>query len=1042
MKSKQMPLMAGGLALLWALLPAPALAQQFINASGNLAWTVYAFGNAQAVADSFRALANFCASSTFQNIVALIALVGVLVVGLSSGFSSAMARKLIGYIVSVFLITYVFFGVSNGGPLSAKVEIYDSVDGTWVSPVTVPAVVGIPAALISTAGYEITRQIEASFAIPDELKLSNGAPFNLAASLISDASQARITDSNLASSLAYYVQDCFTIGVANGTLNAQALLTSTNFLDDIRYDSPSIYVNTLLNPPVGNSDVVSCSQAWHLINNAVNAQGADSASFLKSASAWNRTPAMSVVNSAVDSVAQWSTNSGITDGAAAVKQAAVLGAFSGAFRQAAQQTGNSEFLTGIALTQAHEAQVNSWITGAEVFNRMMGYIFAILQVFVYSITPLVLAAALVPGLGFALLKNFGQILLWLAIWQPMLGIVNFIILSMQQADLGGILNNGFGQYGFTMTNMSVITEKTANMRAAATFVGTMVPALAWAMVKGSVDFSRVIGSAVGENFAQGAANTMTTGNYSLNQASMDSFTANKHSLGQTGDFKDGFVSTGQGNFGQNINQGGVGSEIAAGGGKAALSTAASTALSNSGQLGTSGQTVESLARAQGVANATGVTQANAIGTQGGHTENSGSGTQAYVAGSISPGRGSPAQKPANGLPPGGGPGGTTANQGPDVQLDKKNLLEKAGEAAGAAVRFVNPQVGAQGNVSHGDQYSAGTNASTTQTGSESKTATDNLTAAQNTSMGASAGQTTGYTQSQSMNQTGVASLMDRYAFLQANSAPAASFMAGGANRAPQSDSPIARAAAELSSPGGVHNRVAELENSVQKRMGGYDAAVDAGKSEVATKAAGIERAEDRLANQAKGELGRYASEADRGIVSRGKENILNAAEGAFEGGKELLKKGMDMVTGVGGNKEPSPSAATPGQKRESVQPDNKPGRQDASPHAMAPDNGAHSAAVAAAQAAAQQTPVQMAMAPQQDNPLVPNNSLMQPFSGQQNPDGDASSAMAQAQMSEQQLNRMQNNMRQADGVLASAENRPLEELPDAIREAQNYTRNA
>lgn len=588
-----------GLAALMGVAGSAMAAGNTINAPGlgaNSAWTVYAFGNAQAVSDAFRALANFAASSMFQSIVSMIAVIGVLGVGLSGGFNPAVARKFIGYVVGVFLVCYVFFGVSNDGPLVVNVEVIDTVDMTWKAPVTVPAVVGIPASVISSAGYKITQAIEASFAIPSELKMSNGAPFNLAASMLADASQARISDPALASSLAYYVQDCFTVGVAQGALSASTLVNSTNFLQDIKFDSKVIMVNTLLQAPKGTPGIVTCTDAWNLIKTAVDSSGSGAADFLKDASAWSRTPAVSVINAAADSTAQWATNNGVTDGGALIKQSAILSAFRGAYSQASIQTGNSEFLTGLAMSQATEAQRTSWITGAEVFNKTMGYIFAIIQVFVYAITPLVLCAALVPGLGLALLKNFAQILLWLAIWQPMLAIVNFIVISMQQADLGGALNNA-GSYGFTLQNMGIITERTANLRAAASFVGTMVPALAWAMVKGSVDFSRVIGSAVGENFAQGAANTMATGNYSLNQASMDSFTANKHSTAATGAWGAGHNTNGA--VGSQSYDLGGSSNIKVGENQAAVQVSAAEGAQEAGnrgqgtQVGTTGSDLQS-----------------------------------------------------------------------------------------------------------------------------------------------------------------------------------------------------------------------------------------------------------------------------------------------------------------------------------------------------------------------------------------------------------------------------------------------------------------
>jgi hypothetical protein len=237
-----------------------------------------------------------------------------------------------------------------------------------------------------------------------------------------------------------------------------------------------------------------------------------------------------------------------------VKQAAVLAAFTPAYRQAATATGNSDFLTGLAVTQAVQTQQSSWVVGAQVFNKIMGYIFAVLQVFIYALTPLILAAALIPSLGLSLLKNFGQVLLWLALWQPLLAIVNFIVLSMQRAGLGGAFaTGGGGAAGWALSNMGIITERAANMSAAATFVGTMVPVLAWVFVRGTIDFSRMVGSAVGENFAQQAGSTLSTGNFSLNQGSMDSFSANKVSISPIMDAGNGLSVSGVERFGNRHN---------------------------------------------------------------------------------------------------------------------------------------------------------------------------------------------------------------------------------------------------------------------------------------------------------------------------------------------------------------------------------------------------------------------------------------------------------------------------------------------------------
>jgi len=756
-------------------LPGLAFADNVIQmpgSSGNTAWTVYAFGNAQAVSTAFRSIYNFTSSTLFKDAIGVIALCGALAVGLAGGFTPGVAKRFIGYCVATFLVTYLFFGWGSGGPIVVQVEVEDTVDGTWVAPVTVPAIVGLPAAVISTAGYQLTQQIEASFPIPDALKLSNGAPFNLAAAMVADSTKARIQDPNLASSMAYYVQDCVIPAIARGDIAASSLINSTDFLNDIHANLPSVYVNTLLSNPVGSPNIVSCNDDWSLINTAVSANGSDAAAYLKDASAWADTPALNVVNAAADTVAQWSTNNGITDGGSMVKQAAVLASFTGAFRQSAAATGNSDFLTALSVTQATDSQKTGWIVGAEIFNRTMGYIFAILQVFVYALTPLILCVVMVPGVGAPLLKSFGQVLLWLAIWQPMLAIVNFIVLIMQQGDLASIMSNGSGAYGMTLSTLGIVSEKSANLRAAATFVGTMVPALAWLFVKGSLDFSRVVGAAVGEHFAQGAANTMTTGNYSLNQASMDSFTANKHSIGHTGDWGYGVVSTGQGGFTNNINQGG-GAALEAMGQRAGIQAG--------GGLGTNanGGVVDSAGRSAGGGNAYSasrggsLTQASSTGNSAAGTDSTstGSGVQASVGDSIQPFRGMGAGQPKNGagstMAGGAGAGMAGAPGGVPGQLTDSSLVSRLGGAAAKpvveALRGVNASVGASMNA--GKQHvdanthnaSQTTTGQTTRSGNETKSGQEGY----NESSQASSGH--GWQHDAGIRVTGIATLADTYA---------------------------------------------------------------------------------------------------------------------------------------------------------------------------------------------------------------------------------------------------------------------------------------
>lgn len=865
-----------------------ASAQAVINAPGGRgSWTIYGFGNAQAVSDTLRALANFAASGTFRSLVMMIAVIGVVVVGASSGFSGNMARKFVGYIMGVMLTVYVLFGFSNNGQLQVRVEVQDVVDGTWKAPVNVPAVVGIPAALISQAGFEIMRQIEASFPIPDGLKMSQGAPFNLATALVNDASRAKITDPNLSSTLAMYVQDCFIPSVARGEKDPQVLISSTNFLEELRVNNVSLLVNSFL--PDGNPNLVSCQEAYSQMAAVFNADG-NATSYLTSASAYSGTSALSVVNSAADHVASWAQTGaaagGSANGGAFVKQAAVLASFTGAFKQTAAQTGNSDFLTGLAVTQASESQRNSWIVGAEVFNRMMGYILAVLQVFVYAITPLILAASLVPSLGAALLKNFMQILLWLAIWQPMLAIVNFVIVAMQWNDLNGVLG-GQANFGFTLSNMAVVSEKTSNMRAAATFVGTMVPALAWAMVKGSLDFSRIIGSAVGESFAQGAGNTLTTGNFSLNNGSMDSFTANKTSLGQTFDAGAGFSLASNGGI-NNKNEMGGNFNPSSGSNEAGVSARQDFGTGSAATVGrvaaTGDQSGNTVGGGTGHTLSTGTTDAvnagrtNNSGTNNGLTASTNMGANLTVL---------PGSRGGGGAGTAGGAPGAEGLLGPDKKplpgADGGGMLKSKKEFSTGPLT-ANASVGvaatAGANRAETDQY--GRTVGRTDGASRQTNGTNNSQTTHTASDMNQAGRTEQATRGQALTVTALPPSSERaavhaQALTFSNSRFAPQSMEGSVgnqlfyNQAPTTE--VGRAAQEISTPGHIVSGVSAGEAKADASMTKY------GKEE------------DRLAAEARAREAKARGGANVQIERDGKK-IEDMRDNAFRPASE---RGADAV---------------------------------------------------------------------------------------------------------------------------------------------------
>lgn len=100
-----------------------------------------------------------------------------------------------------------------------------------------------------------------------------------------------------------------------------------------------------------------------------------------------------------------------------------------------------------AVAQGEQQEVSGWATGAAIFKQMSGYLYVVLHALVLCMFPLVIIATFIPGRGLKLVGSYLQVAVWLALWQRLLAIVNYIVLLYSEAQSGTILE---GATGFTM----------------------------------------------------------------------------------------------------------------------------------------------------------------------------------------------------------------------------------------------------------------------------------------------------------------------------------------------------------------------------------------------------------------------------------------------------------------------------------------------------------------------------------------------------------------------------------------------------------------
>lgn len=566
--------------LLLCLVPGFAFAG-LISPPGGTDWDMYVYGNARVIFDilnSVKMLVNpAVGNSGFKSLLLLLATIGFVVLAISAGFDPA--KNFLKMFTYILVVWFISFGTTG---LTANVVIQDQSRATGmfgVDPVyrvdAVPALIVMPAVLTSLVGKYFTESIETYFTMPSELKMSGGAvgQYNLFGRMQQESAQYILTSPELKRSVSQYMGDCVIPAMALGQFKGlvpdgltpggtvmgygtSAMVRSTNLwktlesagnksiltkyypfdVNDIEWASVAgSEVADLSFSPTSNASymstgvLMSCASAYSVLTGDMTKHA--QLLLQQGAEAWARSGVQVTFPIAMQTML---TQSGATGTAGQpsgyIMQTALMNTVSGAFRQAAIQTGNNVALTSVQLAQAEQSQWSSWSAGFSTFNNMMGYVFTVLQAFIFAITPLIIVALMIPGMGKAIFVNYAQILVWLTLWMPMLAIINFLITLYGSESVSTVVHMDGGP---SLGNKAVMSQAVNHQMLAAQFLGGMVPMIAWGIVKGAMAFTEFINHGIGNQFAAAAGAGAATGNLSLNNMSMDNASMNKFSTMQS-----------------------------------------------------------------------------------------------------------------------------------------------------------------------------------------------------------------------------------------------------------------------------------------------------------------------------------------------------------------------------------------------------------------------------------------------------------------------------------------------------------------------------
>jgi len=510
---------------LLALLPLPALAAHIDPPSGN-AWDYYVIaGNVPVIASLLEAVKSMTSPSSnpeFRTLIATFATIGF--VAVVFGSMRGAPERIGKYVIAIWILTYAMFS------LEMDLVISDPTNSQTTLVRNVPAAIGLPATAIGTIGNWLTEKTEEHFTTPDfeGLKLSNGAMVNMNSMMLDALSRVRITDPYVRASLNNFFTDCVIPAVIRGKIDPAVLISS----GDIRADlagakHPGIL--TSIHDGTGFA-TATCEEAYN--------------QFLSGTPTWagklldNMPSSFSFIDatgtgaaflrSAMDTSLAWSSATGGTADTVALQQG-MLHHFRDAYGYAAATLGADSMLLSLNVEQAKAAQKTGWYTTAELFREAVINMYAVMQAFIIGLAPIVMAAAVLPKVGLALMKGWAEVLIWLALWAPSFAIINFLMATREQTAYRQILRNGL-----TMSSDGAMSEAAVSFITQANVMMTMVPLVLWSLVKGgSIAMTSVMERASGASQAGAAAQKTAEGSFSAGNVSLNNMNANHHDLSHT-----------------------------------------------------------------------------------------------------------------------------------------------------------------------------------------------------------------------------------------------------------------------------------------------------------------------------------------------------------------------------------------------------------------------------------------------------------------------------------------------------------------------------
>lgn len=483
-----------------------------------MTYDIYTFGGGEILNGVFNAIA-MCLNGQNGSLFAAFKHLGLI---LGTFWAMALAiggdqvRVMTHWILPMVVLTNVLFVPT------ATVWIHDPVAKYHQKVDHVPYGLAAFAGHISKIGYEITKQVEKTFSLPEDLRYQKSG-FLFASDILQKAKSFHITNAELSDNMREFVGQCIMYDAMLGRKYSIHDLRNSDDIWGLVSENPSqarsfVWRDLKLSgQPRSRPEIITCAEGVNKFN-ALWGKELDNAANLFGTRIFGKN---SLINPKTEfyqylPLAYQQLGNIAKSATDIIKQQMMIYSIVDGVEKNSTALGNAP---NFAARRAYLQQRSTYETLGAMAGETLPIMKAVLEAIIYSFFLFIIPLSLMPS-GYQYLITWAQGVLWLQMWAPLYAILNYIMTIAASSKTLAALSISNSQ-GITIASSIGVTNANADIAAMAGYLAMSVPFLSIALVKGVGSFVHMashLGN-VSQGAASAAAGEVTSGNLSFGNIS-------------------------------------------------------------------------------------------------------------------------------------------------------------------------------------------------------------------------------------------------------------------------------------------------------------------------------------------------------------------------------------------------------------------------------------------------------------------------------------------------------------------------------------------